>query len=141
MVKKKPKYKPTRRPTPKQRKLVRAISDNIRKPGPAKSIKKLMIDVGYSKTQASKPAAIIESKNFLDLLEKHGVSDNQLAKVAAEGLNLQGTGNGRMMIKHKFLETGLKLRKHLTPGGEELADAFRQMIQFNVPPHDVLPEK
>lgn len=138
MVKKKV-IKLVRRPkaTLKQKKLVKAISDTISKHGPAKSVKKLMVEVGYAESTAKRSTEITKSKSFLDLLEAAGVTDDLLAGKIKEGIQLS--------CKHtnspRFIEMGLKLKKHMTPLGEEVIDAFKQMVQFHIPAHKELPTK
>lgn len=125
------------RPTIKQKKLVKAISDNISSKGPAKTVKQMMVDVGYSQSQANASTQITKSKSFLALLEDAGVTDAKLAYKINEGLDLS--------CKHanspRFIEMGLKLKKHLNPMGEEVIDAFKQMVQFQIPAHKELPTK
>lgn len=133
-----------RRPTMKQKVLVKKIIENYGKKKPAKSMGKIMKDAGYTDASAVNPGKIINTPSFMALLDKYGMSDDNLAKVGAAGLMInpgKNNSTGKWMIKHKFFESGLKLRKHMNPMGEEVVDAFKQMFQIMRPPKVPLPTK
>ena len=48
-----------RRSTQHQKKLIRLISDNLSKDGPAKTLEQLMLDAGYAKSTARQQAMIM----------------------------------------------------------------------------------
>lgn len=127
------------KPTLKQKRLVKAISENIGKAGPPKPMVQLMKEAGYSDSMSRDPAKIISSPTFLDLLEKAGVSDEKLAEKLSTGLNVKLRSMASYHVMHKFMDTGLKIRKHLNPMGEEIIDAFKQMVQIHLPPKEPLP--
>ncbi len=87
------------------------------------SVSKAMLNVGYDKDTASKPQNLTKSKGFRELLDQMGVSDEKLAKVLNEGLEatkvvVMGKESKEAFVdiqpdhptRHKFLETGLKLK-------------------------------
>lgn len=140
-VKRKIKKRMPPKSTPRQKKLAKSMLANIGKQGKTVPLKKLMKEAGYSDAIAKNPQMIVKSKSFMDLLDYYGVSDDNLAKVAADGLMLKGKSMACWRVKHQFLESGLKLRKHLNPLGEELIDAFKNMVQIHLPAHEPLPDK
>lgn len=64
-----------RSPTPKQRKLAQAVTDNIRTHVKTKSTGELLRSVGYSVQQSLKPQAITQSQGFLKALDELGLTD------------------------------------------------------------------
>lgn len=85
------------------------------------NIGKAMIEAGYDETTAKNPKNLTESKGWKELLEKT-ISDKKLVKVLDEGLEAtKGYGENEQSVqipdyavRHKYLETGLKL-KNLMP--------------------------
>ena len=82
-----------------------------------------MREAGYDETTATRPANLTQSKGFKELLAQMGVTDEKLAKVLNEGLEatkvvVMGKDSGEAFVdiqpdhptRHKFLETGLRLR-------------------------------
>lgn len=129
------------RATPRQKKLVKAVVDNLGKKGKAKPMGTLMREVGYSKAQSKNPQQIINSPTFQQLLEISGCTDKLLTDTLVTGLKHPGKGNGAAIVRHTYLKTGLTLKNHLKPAGEELADAFAQMVQFQLPRQKELPKE
>lgn len=123
-------------PTLKQKKLVKAIVENLGKGKKPKSKGQLMKEVGYSEAQSKNPNQIIESKGFVALMEAAGITDERLSKKISEGLDAtkviscnviakdgEGMKDANSMTKdfvdvpdyptqHKFLETALELKSH-----------------------------
>lgn len=112
--------------TAKQIKAAQAISENIRSDTP-KPTGQILKEVGYSKSISEKPALVTRSQGFIELLEKAGVTDDKLATVINEGLNATkvmviGKESSESFVdvqpdhptRHKFLETSLKLKGHIT---------------------------
>lgn len=62
-------------PTPKQRKLARAISNNLRPDVVTKTTEQLMLKVGYSKSQSIASTQITQSQGFLKALDELGLTD------------------------------------------------------------------
>jgi len=117
-----PKGKPrASRPTAKQRRMF----DNIVESG--STYKQAMINAGYSEKTAIAPTKVTESKGWATLLEEK-VKDKKLLNVLDEGLkagktiykNNNQTGEIENVgfdpdyaVRHKYLETGLKLKGYL----------------------------
>lgn len=130
-----------RNATIKQKRLIKSILENVGKKGKPKPMKQLVKDAGYTDAMAKNPKQIISSPTFQDLLERSGVTDLLLTKVLKDGLTHPGKGNGAALVRHHYLGTGLKLKKHLSPMGEEIVDAFKQLVQIGLPAHEPLPKK
>jgi hypothetical protein len=62
-------------PTPKQRKLAKIVSENIRTHDKPKSTGELMLQAGYSATLSLKPSAVTQSQGFLKALDELGLTD------------------------------------------------------------------
>lgn len=122
-------------PTQKQKKLVKAISENLRTKGKTKPLGKLMRESGYSKSQSEKPKDIVESKGFIACLEAAGISDDLIAGKIKEGLALKASH----VNTPRYIDMTLKLKKHLNPLGEEAAEAFKNLVQIFIPERDKLP--
>lgn len=58
------------RPTPKQKKLIKLIVENLGRPHKTKSFGQLMLEAGYSKAQSKNPFQILRSETI-----KIGISD------------------------------------------------------------------
>lgn len=67
------KYMPI--PTPKQRKLAKAVVDNLRPDVKTETTKALMLKVGYSEVQANASTQITKSQGFLKALDELGLTD------------------------------------------------------------------
>lgn len=87
------------------------------------SVSGAMIKAGYPATTAKNPKNLTESKGFKELLDQMGVTDEKLARVLNEGLEanktiVMGKDSNEAFVdiqpdhptRHKFLETGLRLR-------------------------------
>lgn len=110
-------------PTQKQKKVIEEIVES----GGNIAMGTAMIQAGYSPATAKTPQKLTESKGWLELLEEY-IPDDKLNKVLQEGLEAnrvissmntgkQATGETADFIevpdhaiRHKFLETGLKLK-------------------------------
>lgn len=125
-------------PTPKQQKAAELISENIRKDKP-EPIGKILKAAGYSDSISEKPAFVTRSQGFIELLEKAGVTDDKLAKVLDEGLTasravVMGKDSGDSFVdiqpdhavRHKYLETGLRLKGY---GGNKDDRGVNNFIQ------------
>lgn len=126
--------------TIKQIKASQKILENIGKDKP-EPIGKILKDVGYSKNTADTPTLVTRSKGFMELLEKAGVTDDKLAKVLDEGLNaskavVMGRESSESFVdiqpdypvRHKYLETALRLKGH---GSKDDLAKNNTFIQIN----------
>lgn len=95
------------------------------------AISKAMETVGYKKKTAKNPKNLTESKGWEELLEEH-LPDSLLVKKEIEGLDANkvisanityGEADEKtndfievpdMQTRHKYLETGLKMKKKLS---------------------------
>lgn len=57
-------------PTPKQEKLIKLVSENLRISGNTKSLGELMLEAGYSKSMSKTPSQVFESETI-----KEGIED------------------------------------------------------------------
>ena len=105
-------------PTIKQKKAFDKIVENHG------NVSKSMIEVGYDETTAKNPKNLTESKGWQELLNER-IKDEKLVDVLNEGLkadkkiykNNKRTGELKEVgydadyaVRHKYLETGLKLK-------------------------------
>lgn len=129
------------RATLKQKKLAKAVIDNIRKPTKAKSLGKLMKEAGYSDSQSKHPSTITQSKGFIAILEEAGCTDELIAKQLHRALNKNGEDYYDYVIRDRSIGRLLVLKKHTNSFGEEAVDALKQLVQVALPPIDPLPGK
>jgi hypothetical protein len=112
-------------PTIKQKKAIKLMVEN------GGNVSRAMIDAGYSPATAKNPQKLAKSKTWNELMDQYFPED-LLTKVQEEGLratrvisavNTNKDANGATTdfievpdypTRHKYLETGLKLRKKLT---------------------------
>ena len=107
--------------TVKQRIAIKEITENH------SSVRAAMIKAGYSPNTYVKPQNLTASKVFREYLDQAGVTDDKLAKVLDEGLGatravVMGVKSDDSFVdiqpdyntRHKYLETGLKLKGHFT---------------------------
>lgn len=100
---------------------------------------------GYSDVVAKTPTKITKSKGFLALLDEAGVTDEKLFEVLKEGLSatkpIYKNNNATKKVelvnnapdhptRHKYLETGLRLRGHKEDKPSS-ADTYNTFIQQN----------
>lgn len=76
------------------------------------SVSKAMLKAGYSPATAKDPKKLTESPIFLKVLEKAGVTDEKLAERLNEGLDATFKGSPDYNVRHKYLETGLRVKGH-----------------------------
>ncbi len=118
--------------TRKQKKALAILAENG-----GKSVSAAMREAGYSDITAATPKKLTTSKAFQELMDEY-LPDDLLMKVHKEGLQatkLSGTGGMRMKfeggdmeefghsdlevpdyaVRHKYLETGYKIKARLTP--------------------------
>jgi len=101
-----------RQPTARQKKAAQKILENTRSDKP-KPVGELLVEAGYAPSTATVPSDITQSKGFIQVLEEAGVTDIKLAKVAKEGLSATKGGEPDYAVRHKYLETGVKLKGHM----------------------------
>ena len=102
----------------KQYELVKEILNNPKQP-----LKIALTKIGYSKSTINNPSRVLKKASFIELMERVGLTDNFLAKKVKEGF-----GSNKPVVidkeivdypdniaRHKYLETALKVKKHLTP--------------------------
>lgn len=102
-----------------------------------------MVKAGYSKTTASTTGKLTNTKGWNALLQKH-IPDSKLAKVLDEGLEasdvvvdkdgLTIAENPDFAVRHKYLETALKLKAKFPKEGqgEDASDGLKiLMVQIN----------
>ena len=106
--------------TNKQKKLLKKISENLGNQA-SKPIGTMMREVGYSESTSKTPSRVTQSKGFVELLEKAGISDSKIAKRLNEGLDaLKYAGKLElpdMYARHRYLITALELKGHIKKEG------------------------
>ena len=120
----------------KEKKLVEVIKAN-----PLESLSSSLKAVGYSDSVANKPSIVTQRPSFIDLMNESGIDDIKLKDKLNEGLDatklvIYGSevieppdfGN-----RHKYLETALKLKGHLTPSQVNIqANDYKLIIEDNI---------
>lgn len=123
------------KPTLKQKKLLQGMVENVGKKGTTKSVGKLMKEAGYTDAMAKNPHKVTQTKTFQQLLDDT-IPDSLIIGKIREAFDLPA----RHFNSPRFVEMSLKLKKHLNPMGEEILDAFKTMVQFQIPAHKELPK-
>ncbi len=119
----------------KQKKAIKYIAEGD-------SVSKAMLKAGYSPATAKNPSELTERIGFKELLEIAGVSDEKLAKVLNEGLEatkavVMGVKSEDSFvdvqpdyaIRHKYLETSLKLKGHAKDNDTNINLNFNKFIE------------
>ena len=131
---KKPNKKPTIIITAKQRALHKAIKDNESN----KSLKALVIESGYTKSMSKQPSNIIAGKGFQALLAQD-LPDKKLTSTHSQGLKAtsryyyhNSTGlhykvSPDYSTRHKYLETGYKLKGKLNTTTDQMPVTINQL--------------
>lgn len=133
--------------TAKQKLVFGIITEN-----PRVSYYRAMIQAGYSPHTAVAPQKnLISQPGFQELMEKAGVTDAQIAERLADGLDamsyikverVEGVGKSRIKteevravpdlnIRHKYLETAVKLKGHEKFVPQPVGDTYNTFIQQN----------
>lgn len=76
------------------------------------SVSKAMTKAGYGPGYAKNPQQLTRTKSFKEILEKAGITDNKLAKRLNEGLGATIKGDPDYNVRHKYVETSLRLKGH-----------------------------
>ena len=92
--------------TIKQKKAFKTVMDRVEN---GSTMKDALVKAGYSKNTAKAPTKITKSSGWLELLEKH-IPDKKLTKVLEQGLDATDKELPDYAVRHKYLETGLKLK-------------------------------
>lgn len=95
-----------------------------------------MVEAGYSPATAKTPQKLTESKAFSQIMEEAGITDIKLSEVLKDGLEatkavVMGKESAESFvdvqpdyaIRHKYLETGLKM-KGLVPKSDAITPAL-----------------
>lgn len=137
-------------PTERQKLAAERILENSGKLNP-KSTGEILLEVGYSPGMAKNPLHITKSKGFIQILEEAGVTDDRLSRVLEEGLNATRTVIVRdkaatkeeseasafadevpdYAIRHKYLETAIKVKGHITPMDVSGGNTYNTFVQQN----------
>lgn len=119
--------------TPKQKMAIKKVLNGT-------PISRAMAEVGYSESTAKHTVKLTQSKAWMELVESK-LSDEELLKVHKEGLkagkrifkNNNETGEIEEVgyepdfaVRHKYLETGYKLKNRFPSTGPQVA------VQINV---------
>lgn len=108
--------KPNRKPTIKQK----LAFDKTMENGGNKS--KAMREVGYSEATINRPKNLTESDGWQTLMEQH-IPDSKLLRVVDEGLEAMKGDEPDHAIRHKFADTGFKLKGSYAPEKKQTVHA------------------
>ncbi len=119
-----PQPKRLKTPSARQRKAANLISENIIADKP-RSVGAILQEAGYSKSTALRSTQVTRAEGFLAVLEQAGITDDKLAQVLNDGLTaskavVMGVKSEESFVdvqpdyavRHKYLETGLRLKGH-----------------------------
>lgn len=124
--------------TVKQKKALKSLVGN------SGSVTQAMLDAGYSENTAHTPSKLTDSDGFQELMIQLGIDDSKLLNVLNDGLGATKVISAKIVGKnadestddfidvpdfptrHKYLETGLKLR------GLVLEDRRGNITQINI---------
>ena len=113
----------------KQKKAVEKILENTRNDTP-KPIGQILVESGYSAGTAITPSQVTQSKGFIACLEEAGVTDDKLSKILDEGLLATKQGEPDYSVRHKYLETAVKLKGHLN-AQSTTGNTYNTFVQQN----------
>jgi hypothetical protein len=126
---------PYTKPTLKQRKVVEILTDTNSNHS---TMKDVVLAAGYSLSQAEQPSVITGSRGFQMLLQDAGIDDNKLLKVLNEGLEANKIVGKTDIeypdhaIRHKYLETSLRLKGLVKEDTSNTYNTFIQQNQLDV---------
>lgn len=89
--------------TQKQRLAAKEIVEN------GSSVSAAMRKVGYSPETAKDPGKLTRSEGFQYLMREMGLDDDTLVRVLKDGLQATDGEKADYSVRHKYLETGLRL--------------------------------
>lgn len=107
---------------------------------PGKPIGQAMLEAGYDEATAKNPKDLTDSKGFQEIMTKAGITDQKLAKVLHDGLDAKksvwaGQGDDKDVVevadhptRHKYLETGLKLKGLMQQGDQTQIFQFVKVV-------------
>jgi len=117
--------------------LVKEIVNNPKTP-----LKDSMLKVDYSLNTAIKPSQVMQKPSFIDLIEQEGITDKLLGNKLLQGLEAEKPIVVNQEVidlpdhtnRHKYLETALKLKGHLTnsPSIAIQANDYKLIIDDNI---------
>jgi len=120
-----------KQPTPKQRQAAEQMSENVRSDNP-RTTGEILRGVGYSESASLKPARITQSAGFLMTLKDHGITDDRIAEVMQEGMGAVKNGEADHAIRHKYMETAIKVNGYLKTTDEPpTGDTYNTFVQQN----------
>ena len=114
-------------PNDKQKKVLAIALKNAGKLQPA------MKEAGYAKGYAKNPKELTETKSWAVLLKEY-LPDDLLTKVAQEGLEATTEPGGKLpdyVVRHKYLETALKMKNKLISKTDVTSDGER-VVGFTI---------
>ena len=136
------------RPSPKIKKAFKAIIENESAAKP-KPVGQVLQEAGYSKATAKTPSTVINSGGFQYLMEKAGITDEQLNTTLKEGLHATKVvgkegdiETADYAVRHKYLETALKLKGIQEVASSGATNVYNTQInQTNIDPNSTEAKK
>jgi len=122
--------------TLRQKKALEKLAENG-----GRSVSRAMVEAGYSPMTAKRPDKLTKSKGFQELAREY-LPDNLLLEKHVEGLEatkiiISHTEPDKevpdFLIRHKYLETGYKIRQKLVDSDVKDEKIIVNLIQFNAP--------
>lgn len=128
------------RPTPRVKKAFKAVVENETSDKP-RPMGEILLEAGYSKSTSLRPNTVINSVSFQTLMDKAGITDEMLSSKLKEGLEAdkpygkQGDIHPDYATRHKYLETGLKLKGIQKTSEASGTTNITQINQTNIDPN------
>ena len=122
----------TRQPTIRQKKAVELLVENVRNTNKneTKSMGEILQQSGYSKAISEAPTKVTQSVGFQLAMEQAGITDEKLTRVLDEGLLATKRGEPDYSVRHKYLETAVKLKGHLN-AQSTTGNTYNTFVQQN----------
>lgn len=105
---------------------------------------KALRDANYDESTVINSHKVTKSKGFIEVLEEAGITDVKLSKVMDEGLGatravVMGTKSDESFVdiqpdyavRHKYLETAIKVKGHISSEKDYGATTYNTFIQNN----------
>ena len=112
------------------------------------NVTKAMREVGYKETTINNPSDLTESNGWKQLMDRH-ISEEKLAKVHSEGLEATKQEKGLEgevidvpdhTVRHKYLDTGYKIRGKIVKEESNVVQAIQVNITNNIKAEEIADE-
>jgi len=117
----------SKQPTIRHKKVVELLVDNGG--NNPKSMGEILGAAGYSDAIIHTPSKVTGAAGFQLAMEQAGITDEKLSKVMTEGLDATKYGEADYSVRHKYLETSLRVKGLVRADTE--GNTYNTFIQSN----------